>query len=151
MNLDTVKSADDAVLLNDPEIAEILKPRRRSRPIRFAQVRKLVETLRMGTERHANLEVYGTGVWGCWRLRFSLRNGKGGITRKSIVIENALIADWVREYLAEARKERPAYRAELQEEELRKKWQGVTFIRRPDSHSRLSLCGDENVHEAAAL
>lgn len=136
MNLDTEKAADDAALLNDPEIAEILTTRRRSRPIRFAQVRKLVETLRMGRERHANLESNGTGHWGRWKLRFTLRDGKGAIKRKSIVIEDALIAGWVRDYLDQARKERPAYRAELQEQEHSTKPLSVASVSR--LHSLMS-------------
>ena len=133
MNLDTIEGMDDAALLDDPEIAEILVPRRRSRPLRFTQVRKLVETLGMGRTRHTNIETYGGGVWRRWRLRFSLRDGKGGVQRKSIVIENALIADWVREYLAEARKGRSAYRFELREKEYRRRLAPMTAAGRGQS------------------
>lgn len=124
MNLDAIKSVNDAELLNDPEIAEILKPRRRSKPLCFAQVQKLVETLRMGKERHANLEAYQgdeQDVWRTWRLRFSLRDGAGKVMRKSIVIVDAAIASWVRDYLDAARKERPAYRMELLEDTKKQK------------------------------
>lgn len=147
MNLDTIEGVDDAALLNDPEIAEILTTRRRGRPLRFAQVRKLVEWLQMGHKRHANLEANGTGHWGRWKLRFSLRDDKGGIKRKSIVIDDALVADWVRDYLAQARKERSAYRAELQKQESRKRWAANPFRLRG---SLLSLRAGESGHEGAA-
>lgn len=117
MNLNTVPH-DDSGLFDNAEIAEILTPKRRNKPLRFAAVKKLVEALRPGRERQANLERYGL----YWRLRFSLRNGDGMYSRKSIVIEDVLTAEWVREYLHHARSERRAFKQELTVREHRRRW-----------------------------
>lgn len=117
MNLNTI-SHDDSSLSDDPDIAELLKSKRRSRPLRFAAVKKLVAALKPGKERQANLERYGP----YWRLRFSLRIGDGRYARRSIVIEDVLTAEWVRDYIHRARSERRAFKHELTVREHRRRW-----------------------------
>lgn len=117
MNLNVIPN-DDASLLDDQDIAEILTPKRRRAPLRFAAVKKLVYALKPGTERQANLERYGL----YWRLRFSLRGEGGEYSRKSIVIEDVLTMEWVRDYLHQARIERIEFKNRLAIEEHRRRW-----------------------------
>ena len=118
MNLNTI-ILDDSLLFDNPDVAEILTPKRHNKPLRFAAVKKLVEALKPGRERQANLERYGR----YWRLRFSLRIGGGKYSRRSIVIEDVLTAEWVREYLHNARGERRTFKHELTVKEHRERWQ----------------------------
>lgn len=117
MNLNTI-THNDGSLFDDPDIAEALASKRRNRPLSFTIIKKLVQALKPGMERQANLERYGQH----WRLRFSLRSGDGKYTRRSIVIEDVLTAGWVRDYLQHARGERQAFKHEMAVKEHRKRW-----------------------------
>ncbi len=117
MNPGAIEGLNNASLLENPDIALVFEPGRRIRRIGFISLTRLVSALDLGRARGANLEAYRNG----WRLRFSLRDGKGRATRKSVVLHDAHAAEWVRDYLDQARKERPAFRAELREQEHRKR------------------------------
>lgn len=112
LNLNNVASTefdDNQLLLDNPELAEILRSKRRNVPLGIREVMKLVKTLELGRARHANIEKYRDQ----WRLRFSMRDGKGGYTRKGIVIADSDAKSQVEHYLREARLARGKFKYEL--------------------------------------
>lgn len=127
MNDRQISYLEDAEVVALPEVARLLKVKRRNMPMRFADVKTLTEALQPGMARSANLERYGNA----WRLRFTLRLDGGIRTRRSILIYDILTMKWVRDYIAWARSKRREYKSELGSRWLKKRWEenGEQFIK----------------------
>lgn len=119
MDHDSTGDQTECPPLSCGELHELLQIGHRSKPLCLAEVKALVNTLRPGLERQANLERYGL----VWRLRFSMDNEDGKSVRRSIVINDAATMEWVREYLVWARENRRAYKRELSLKCWRESWQ----------------------------
>lgn len=120
MDITKIMTGHDSAVTADPEIASILNQKRRNSPLGFEAVKKLMEALQPGMARQANLEQYKEG----WRLRFSLYDDTGTAQRKSIVIEDISIMEWVREFLTKSRQKRSDYMRDLRLQELFKSLEG---------------------------
>jgi Site-specific recombinase XerD len=102
-----------------PEVAELLSVKRRNTPLGLAEVKALVEALQPGMAVAANLEHYGP----VWRLRFTLRLNEGKPVRRSVVISDASVVEWVGRYVRWARSKRQEYKSAMSAIRFKKFWE----------------------------
>lgn len=114
MDNDSAQVLNGSDVYDDPEVARILGIKRRNESPSWPEIKRMLNILRPGMTRRANLERYGHG----WRLRFSIRDENGGLVRKSLIIEEPWMEDVVRDYLNRARQNRREHRSELRIREL---------------------------------
>lgn len=76
-----------------------LPPRFLHNNLKSAEIRALVEDVQAGYSAPANLEKCGS----YWRLRVTINNPTGGSVRRCLTIRDEATADWVAEYLKDAR------------------------------------------------
>ncbi|MCD7896484.1 MAG: hypothetical protein LUG50_07375 [Planctomycetaceae bacterium] len=119
MNEPEIRYQTDDEIFALPDVARLMTPKRRNRPMKFPEVKTLVEALQPGMARAANLECYGQ----FWRLRFLLRVNGSRCVRRSILIDDALTMEWVRDYIDWGRSKRREYKADVASIEFQKWWE----------------------------
>lgn len=119
----TISFMKDEEILAIPEVAQLLDAKRRNTPLTFAELKTLVKALQPGMARPANLERFGE----FWRLRFTLQPEMGRCIRRSVVIDDPLVKDWVADYIDWARSKRRKYRFEATSRRLRERWESSSW------------------------